>query len=133
MRRQLLTEEVLGLPVVVRELAAQVQRQGEQIQALTGQVGALTAQVAALVSWPRGEAGRRDGERYEREIIRRAPVLFNGGQGGAPDDPWVRQRLTEQLRDHLDEAVLPTQEDPFLRISCGGRASRSRWSRRPWR
>jgi hypothetical protein len=34
-----------------------------------------------LVSWQRGEAGRREGERYERDVVRRALVLFHGGQG----------------------------------------------------
>jgi hypothetical protein len=121
LRRQLLTEEVLGLPAVVRELVEaqrrteerldrlieQVQRQGEQIERLAGEV-------RTLVSWQRGEAGRRDGERFEREIVRRAPALFNGGHGGPPDDPWVRQRLAAQLRARLDEGLLPAEEDPFL-------------------
>ena len=38
-----------------------------------------------LLSWQRGEAGRRDGERYERDTLRRAPALFIGGRGGSPD------------------------------------------------
>lgn len=135
LRRQLLTEEVLALPRLVRELvdaqrrteaqlqqlaeqvqrlAEQVQQQGEHLRRQGQQIQALADQVGALVSWQRGEAGRRDGERYERETIRRAPVLFNGGQGGSPDDPWVRQRMTEQLREQLDEAILPPLEDPFL-------------------
>jgi predicted ribosome quality control (RQC) complex YloA/Tae2 family protein len=130
LRRQLLTDEVLGLPALVRELveaqrrtgeridrlaeqiqrqaeqiqrqAEQIQRQAEQIQRQGEQIQRLAEEVRALVSWQRGEAGRRDGERYERELVRRAPVLFNGGQGGTPDDPWVRQRLATQLRAPIE-------------------------------
>ncbi|MBI3329075.1 MAG: hypothetical protein HYZ81_20515 [Nitrospinae bacterium] len=141
-RRQLLTEELLGLPGLVRELAeaqrrteeqvqqliAQVQRQGEQIQLLAEQVrrqgeqiqqqgeqiGLFAQEVRALVTWQRGESGRRDGERYEREILRRAPSLFNGGHGGSPEQPLIQQRLTEQLGALLSRDVLPAEEDPYL-------------------
>jgi hypothetical protein len=127
-RRQLLTEEVLGLPALVRELAeaqrrteAQIQRQGEQIQQLVEQIQRqgeqiqqLAQPVQALVSWQRGEAGRRAGERYERDIVRRAAVLFNGGQGGAPEQPLVQQRLTAQLGTLLSQDILPAEVDPFL-------------------
>ncbi|MFN3476331.1 MAG: hypothetical protein ACK4Z6_02080 [Candidatus Methylomirabilales bacterium] len=76
-RRQLLTEELLTLPGLVRELVEAQHRTEEQLRM-------LTQEVRALVSWQKGEAGRRDGECYELEIVRRAPVLFNGGQGGPP-------------------------------------------------
>lgn len=119
-----------------------LQRQGEQIQALiqaqqrteehVGRLDGRMDRVEAaleqlteaqrrteeelrwLVSWQRGEAGRRDGERYEREIIRRASVLFNGGQGGAPDQPSVQQRLAEPLGSLLAQGLLEAEEDPFL-------------------
>lgn len=141
-RRQLLTEELLALPELVRELATaqrrtqeqlqrlseqvreltvQVQRQGEHLQQLTVQVGrqgeqilTLAEQVQALVSWQRGEAGRRDGERYEREILRQAPVLFNGGEGGSPEQPWLQQQLTRLLASVLSEDDLPAVANPFL-------------------
>lgn len=134
-RRQVLTDEVLALPALVRELAeaqrhteAQVQRQGEQIQQLVEQIRwqgeqiqqlveqiqVLAQPVQALVSWQRGEAGRRAGARYEREIVRRAPALFNGGQGGSPEQPVVQQRLTEQLGALLSQEILPAEADPFL-------------------
>ena len=155
-RRQVLTEEVLALPALVRELAEaqhhteeqvqrqgeqirwqgeqiqqlgeqiqqlgeqiqqlveQMRRQGEQIQQLVEQIQVLAQPVQALVSWQRGEAGRRDGERYEREIVRRAPVLCNGGQGGSPAQPLVQQRLTEQLGALLSQDILPAEADPFL-------------------
>jgi hypothetical protein len=153
-RRQLLTEEVLGLPAVVRglaeaqrrteeqlqrlgerldlrieQMAEQLQRLGERLdlrieqmaeqlqrlgERLDLRIERLAEQVEALVSWQRGEAGRRAGERYEREIVRRALALFNGGEGGAADEPWVRQRLAELLRARLDEGIVGAEEDPAL-------------------
>ena len=162
-RRQVLSEEVLALPALVRELAEaqrrteaqvqrqgeqieqlveqiqrqgeqiqrqgeqieqlveqmqrqgeQMQRQGEQIEQLVEQMQVLAQPVQALVSWQRGEAGRRDGERYEREVVRRAAVLFNGGQGGSPVQPVVQQRLTAQLGALLSQDILPAEADPFL-------------------
>jgi hypothetical protein len=74
----------------------------------------LTEQVQALVSWQRGEAGRREGERYERDVVRRAPVLFYGGHGGAPDQPAVQRRLTAWLQALPVEDIFPTIADPFL-------------------
>ena len=64
--------------------------------------------------WQRGEAGRRDGERYERDVVRRAAVLFNGGSGGAPDQPEVQRRLAKRLHTVLAEGILPSEADPFL-------------------
>ena len=134
-RRQVLSEEVLALPALVRELAEaqrrteaqvqrqgeqieqlveQMQRQGEQIEQLVEQMQVLAQPVQALVSWQRGEAGRRDGERYEREVGRRAVALFNGGQGGSPVQPVVQQRLTAQLGALLSQDILPAEADPFL-------------------
>ena len=43
------------------------------------QIERLTEQIQALVSLQRGEAAHREGERYERDVVRRALVLFNGG------------------------------------------------------
>jgi hypothetical protein len=84
-----------------------MRRQGERIQA-------LTPNVDALVSWQRGEAGRREGERYEREILRRALALFDGGQGGSPEQNWVQQRLTTLQEALRGRDILPAEEDPFL-------------------
>jgi hypothetical protein len=99
----------------------QLARQGAQIVSLTAaqrrteeQIASLTEQVQALVSWQRGEAGRRDGERYERDTVRRAPVLFYGGHGGAPDHPEVQRRLTAWLQAMPVEDIFPTTADPFL-------------------
>ena len=66
-----------------------------------------------LIGWQRGEDGRRRGERYERDVVRRAPVIFNGGQGGPTDQPWVQERVTEGLRSLL-AGMLEVEDDPFL-------------------
>lgn len=101
-------------------LAAAQQRTEERLAALIEaqqrteeQLRQLTEQVHALVTWQRGEAGRRDGERYEREIIRRAPFLFVGGEGGTADQLEVRRRLTKQL-GRLLAGEFRAEDDPFL-------------------
>ena len=91
-----------------------LQRQGAQMQSLIEAQQRTTEELQWLVSWQRGESGRRNGERYERETLRRAPVLFMGGQGGAPDQPWVQQRLTERLGTLLARGMFEAEEDPFL-------------------
>jgi hypothetical protein len=78
----------------------QLARQGTQLQ--------------TLMNWQRGETGRRDGERYERDVVRRAAVLFNGGSGGAPDRLEVQRRLAKRLHTVLAEGILPSEADPFL-------------------
>jgi hypothetical protein len=78
------------------------------------QVQALVVGLDRLDDWQRGEAGRREGERYERTIIRRAPVLFQGGEGGALDQPLVQQRLSELLRSLPAADLLADDEDPSL-------------------
>jgi hypothetical protein len=99
----------------------QLAHQGAQIVSLTAaqrrteeQIARLTEQVLALVSWQHGEAGRRDGERYERDVVRRAPVLFRGGRGGAPDQPEVQRRLSAWLQALPAEDIFPATADPFL-------------------
>jgi hypothetical protein len=82
-------------------------RQGVQIEH-------LTEQVQALVSWQRGEAGRREGEPYEHDVVRRALVLFNGGQGGVPDQPEVQRRVSVLLQSLLTEDILAADADPTL-------------------
>jgi hypothetical protein len=46
--------------------------------------------------------------------VQRASVLFNGGYGGAPNDPGVRHRLTGQLQTLLAEDIWAAEADPFL-------------------
>ena len=93
--------------VMIQELV-QAQRRTEV------QVQALVIGLDRLDDWQRGEAGRREGERYERTIIRRAPVLFQGGEGGALDQPLVQQRLSELLSSLPAADLLADDEDPSL-------------------
>jgi len=136
-------EEVRALATQVRELAEAQRRTEQQVAELAEaqrrteqQVTELTtaqqqterqmAELAAmqqrmeqvllrLVEWQQGEAGRREGERYERRTIARAPNLFLGGEGGAPSDPDVRRRLTRWLHPLYQQGVTPDPPaDPFL-------------------
>ncbi|MBS1252672.1 MAG: Chromosome partition protein Smc [Anaerolineales bacterium] len=74
----------------------------------------LSEEMQAFATWQRGEAGRRKGERYEQLIGRRAPALFNGGQGGPTDQPRVQERLLEALRKTPALDTLTDDENPFL-------------------
>ena len=143
LRRVLLTDELLKLPQVVSRLAeeqhalaAQVRRLTEEQRALAEEQQALTAQVRRLtegqraltahvrqlaqkvddlVTWQRGEAGRREGERYERMTVKRGPVLFSGGMGGSTDNPVVQRRLVRWLKPIFEsDRFLEPEEDPTL-------------------
>ena len=118
---QQLGERVQALTAAQLRTEEGLQRQGAQIQALIeaqerteGALYRTEEELRELANWQRGEVGRRDGERYEREMIRSAPALFNGGQGGTADQPWVQQRLTELLKSLLAEDMFEREADPFL-------------------
>jgi hypothetical protein len=117
------TEEQLQRQVEqIRALTETQRRTEEQLQALTQQVSALVAAHARmeeafqwLINWQRGEMGRREGERYERHVIRRAPILFNGGEGGSPYEPMIQQRLASMLpREQREQLFHDEEGDPFL-------------------
>jgi len=117
------TEEQLQRQVEqIRALTETQRRTEERLQALTQQVSALVAAHARmeeafqwLINWQRGEMGRREGERYERHVIRRAPILFNGGEGGSPYEPMIQQRLASMLSREQREQLFHDEEgDPFL-------------------
>ncbi len=50
----------------------------------------------------RGIDGRLRGEEYQRRIRRIARQLFNGGEGGTPEEPHVEQKLSQWLAGRLD-------------------------------
>lgn len=94
----------------VDELAKQNERLGERVER-------LIKPVESLVTWQRGESARRKGERFEREMIKRGPVLFSGGLGGSPESPQVQEKLSRWLGPVLEgERILP----PRLRSDLGG-------------
>ena len=107
LRRMLLTDELLKLPELVGRLA-------EEQRALASQVRELAQKVDELVTWQRGEAGRREGERYELNTVKRAPTLFVGGMGGTTDSPVVQKRLGKWIRALEGEKLLEADEDPTL-------------------
>jgi len=63
--------------------------------------------------WRRGEEGRREGERYERKILRRASRLLGGGEGGSPEEESVRRRLASVMA-RLADVNLDEESDPAL-------------------
>ena len=108
-----LAEDLRQLTQRVDQLTQRVDQLTQRVDRLTAQMEQLTKEVGALVSWQRGEEGRRRGEAYERKIIRSAPRLFHGGDGGPPTDPVVRRKLTRWLRDYFDE-LEDEEVDVFL-------------------
>jgi len=103
-----------ALTVRVDALAEAQARTEARLAELATDVRALTGEVQRLADWQHGEAGRREGERYELRILKRAPALFNGGEGGATHQPSVQQRLTEKLKPLLATQTFTDDEDPFL-------------------
>lgn len=82
-----------------------------------------------LIELLRADTAFWEEERYEREMILHAFALFNGGRGGTADQPWVQQRLAEQLRPLLRGPILEEEACPFWPISSGGRGIKWPWSR----
>jgi hypothetical protein len=102
------TEETL------RQHSEILRQHSEQIAALVEAQRRTWEELQRLVTWQRGEAGRREGEHYERQVIRRAPAIFNGGQGGSPEQPIVQQRLTQLLAPFWQEGLIAPEDDPLL-------------------
>jgi hypothetical protein len=114
------TEERVG------ELAQAQARAEAQIERLAEAQVQTEKQLGALRAWQTGESRRREGEQYERQVVRRAATIFGGGDGGSPEDAAIRRRIMAALdripgetfrraispRGKFDE--LPAENDPFL-------------------
>jgi hypothetical protein len=114
------TEERVG------ELAQAQARAEAQIERLAEAQVQTENQLGALRAWQSGESRRREGEQYERQVVRRAATIFGGGDGGSPEDAAIRRRIMAVLdripgetfrraispRGKFDE--LPAENDPFL-------------------
>jgi len=109
-----LTARVDALTARVDDLTVRMAELTTRVDGLTVQMEHLTEEVRKLTAWQYGEAGRREGERYEALLVRRAPALFNGGEGGSPDVPLVQRRLVEKLKPVMDLGELSDDENPFL-------------------
>jgi len=93
---------------------ARLEELAQQMSALAQAQARTEDRLEELIKWQRGEAGLREGERYEQSIARRAGVLFNGGQGGIPGQPMVYQHLLGLLQRLPNLAHLPEEQDPFM-------------------
>ncbi len=98
----------------INRLTETQERQSEELRELQRTVSELSATVAelskdvrGLLEWQRGEAGRREGEQYERRILARAVNLFYGGDGGFPSESHVRRRIAQWLRPLYQSDSLP--------------------------
>jgi K+/H+ antiporter YhaU regulatory subunit KhtT len=113
--------QVAELAAALRQAEQRLTRLEEAVQALLEaqrrteiQMQRFHETMDSFQTWQRGEAGRRDGERYERLIARRALSLFLGGDGDSPLEYAVRQRLAELLHRLPDLGVLSDEDNPLL-------------------
>lgn len=129
MRRVLLGDELLQLPTLVQRIVDTQAHTDELVQMLVQQMGILTQRVDQLTElvreltvqfkelreWRQGEAGLREGERYERYFIKRALLFFRGGRGGATDSPHVQEQLSAWLRPLFErDEDIDADSDPTL-------------------
>jgi hypothetical protein len=112
-----LEELTVQLVEIGRQNTEQLRQHAVMIQHILEVQEQLLREVHDLRDWRRGEEGRRAGERYERNVVKRAPRLLNGGEGGTTSEPHVRQRLTQWLqslwRQEPDEYP-EDEDDPIL-------------------
>ncbi len=96
------------------QLASAQQQVAAQLAQLASAQQRTETQLASLLNWQQGESGRREGERFERDIVRGALTLFAGGEGGTPDQPWVHAWLSPLLMRLLKDGTvsLPPEADP---------------------
>lgn len=109
------TEERLNeLAEAQKRTEERLERLENAIHSLAESVEKLIVEVSGMSSWQRGEAGRRAGEQYEKRIQRNAVMLLNRGQGGAPEQSVVQERLSELFSRLPDGELLPDDESPSL-------------------
>jgi len=96
-------EELAGRVDALAEAQARTEQRLEELaraQARTEQrLEELARAQARLSERLDGEIARREGERYEAAIVRRASRILGPGDGGSPDEPEVRRRLDGALAD----------------------------------
>jgi hypothetical protein len=99
----------------LRTLAEAQERTEAQLRTLVAAQERTEAQLGTLLSWQKGEDERQRGENLERDVVRGAPVLFAGGDGGPPDQPAVRRWLLARLLPLMQSGASELQpvENPF--------------------
>jgi hypothetical protein len=99
----------------LEQLAEAQRRTEQQLSELIEAQRRTDQELRRLADWQRGEAGRREGERYERDTVRRAPNLFFGGEGGSPEYPHVSRVVAQWLSPYFQQQRAPDPaEDPLL-------------------
>jgi predicted nucleic acid-binding Zn-ribbon protein len=91
----------------INRLTQTQEHQSKELRELQRTVAELSKDVRSFLEWQRGEAGRREGEQYERRILARAVNLFYGGDGGSPSESHVRRRVAQWLRPLYQSDSLP--------------------------
>lgn len=109
-------QEIEAIKEDIREIREENRKIWEEIRALKEENRRIWEEIRAikitlrdevlpvlqdLQEWRRGEEGHRRGERYEQRIIRNAPVLFAGGEGGSPEHPDIQRRLQVLLGEQI--------------------------------
>ncbi len=111
-RLQQLSEEFAAYRLLTDQRFAET---NQQIAELVGVMREMLRRLERLEEWQRGESGRRDGERYERQVIARAPILFYGGGGGGMGEPHIRQQLGQWLASLYRQGIdIDEHDDPSL-------------------
>jgi len=106
---------VAALAATQQALVAAQERTESRLAALAAAQERTEAQLGTLLSWQKGEDERQRGENLERDVVRGAPVLFAGGDGGPPDQPAVRRWLLARLLPLMQSGASELQpvENPF--------------------
>ncbi|MFN7162486.1 MAG: hypothetical protein ACK4NB_05445 [Fimbriimonadales bacterium] len=99
----------------VEELVEAQRRTDTTVQELVQIWHEMAQRLERLENWQQGETGRREGERYERDVVARAPALFYGGNGGGRGEPHVRQQVARWLAPYFQQGIdIDPQNDPLL-------------------
>lgn len=112
-RLDALAGRVDALAVHVEALAAAQLRTEERLDRLIETVLRVEGQLDWLSQWQRGEQGRREGERYERNTVRSAGAIFGGGRP-LDERPEAHARLRDAVSALYQTDDFDEQNDPFL-------------------
>jgi len=105
-------ERVGRLEEALTRLAEAQGRTEEQVARLAEAQARTEERLGHIEAWLRGESGRREGERFEAEIIRRASRILGPGRGGSPAEAPGREWLDRVLAPILDG--IEPETDPAL-------------------